>query len=310
MKIIDLHCDALFRIWLANGKLDYSSADQLETNKERLKKGGVNVQCFAVYAPPQLPMEQKFQAVMQQVHYFYHEVLGKNPDMKQIREWGDFDRLQTGEIGVMLTMEGVDAIGSDLYKLSILHQLGVRCVGLTWNYANWAADGVLEPRNAGLSIFGQELVRFNNENKLLTDVSHLGERSFWDTLELARYPIASHSNARSVFDHPRNLSDEQAKALFAKGGTVHVFFAPQFVKQEGSVTIDDLLKHIDHFCSIGGVKQLGIGSDFDGISIPGRIEGLGHAGMMDNLINALLQRYKEEEVRGFTAENFLRCRPK
>lgn len=309
MTIIDVHCDALLKLWMAKGKLDYRSAPQLETNRKRLKQGGVKVQFFAVYVPVKVPTEQKFQVAMRQVDYFYKEILGKNADMKQIKQWKDFDTLQKGETGAMLTLEGVDAIGGDLNKLMTLHQWGVRCVGLTWNYANLAADGVLEPRNAGLSVFGKELVRYNNENQLLTDVSHLGERSFWDTMELALYPIASHSNAKGVFDHPRNLSDEQAQALFAKGGMVHLLFAPQFVKAGEQVTIDDLLRHVEHFCALGGVRQLGFGSDFDGMSLPHRIEGLHHAGMWGNLINELLKRYTEEEVRGFAAENFLRCCP-
>lgn len=100
----------------------------------------------------------------------------------------------------------------------------------------------------------------------MTDVSHLCERSFWETLELAKYPIASHSNARAVCDNPRNLTDEQAKAMFAKGANVHVVYCTMFINDSAPTTIDDLIRHIDHFCSLGGVRHIGLGSDFDGIT--------------------------------------------
>lgn len=307
MKIIDFHCDALLKLWEHDGSLSFADAEELDTSKLRLKEGGVKVQCFAIFTPPKLKTEQKFQAALEQIHYFYAEVLGKNPEMTHIKKWSDFDRLQDGQIGAMLTLEGVDPIGNDLTKLHMLYQLGVRSVGLTWNHANLAADGAGETRNAGLTSFGREIVQFHNKHKILTDVSHLSERSFWDVIELADYPIASHSNARALCDHPRNLTDEQAKALFAKGSNVHVVYCPMFIKEEGVSTISDLIRHIDHFCSLGGVRHIGLGSDFDGIT--DRVLGLEHAGHSQNLINELLKHFSEEEVRGFAGENFLRNRP-
>ncbi|MDF2680390.1 MAG: diguanylate cyclase [Brevibacillus sp.] len=307
MDIIDFHCDALLKIWEKDGSISFTDAEELDTNKVRLLQGGIKVQCFAIYTPSNMKAEQRFQSALDQIHYFYADVLANNPEMKQIREWSDFDRLEDGQIGAMLTLEGIEPIGNDLKKLHILYQLGVRSVGLTWNYANLAADGALESRNAGLTSFGKEIIQFHNEHKILTDVSHLGEASFWDTLDAAKYPIASHSNSKAWCDNPRNLSDEQAKALFAKGGNVHVVYCPMFVKEEGETTISDLIRHIDHFCSLGGVRQIGLGSDFDGITT--KVVGLEHAGTTHNLINELLKHYSEEEVRGFAGENFLRNRP-
>lgn len=307
MDIIDFHCDALLKIWEQDGNISFTDAEELDTNKVRLLQGGIKVQCFAIYTPSDMKAEQRFQVALDQIHYFYADVLANNPEMKQIREWSDFDRLEDGQIGAMLTLEGVEPIGNDLKKLHILYQLGVRSVGLTWNYANLAADGALEPRNAGLTSFGKEIIQFHNEHKILTDVSHLSEASFWDTLDVAKYPMASHSNSKAWCDNPRNLSDEQAKALFAKGGNVHVVYCPMFVKEQGETNIADLIRHIDHFCTLGGVRQIGLGSDFDGITT--KVVGLEHAGTTHNLINELLKHYSEEEVRGFAGENFLRNRP-
>ncbi|MCA1321002.1 dipeptidase [Bacillus tianshenii] len=303
MKIIDLHCDALLKLWESNGRLNYTNAEELDTNVERLKKGEVWVQCYAIFIYPEMKAEQKFQAALDQIDYFYTEVLAKNPEIKHLKQWGDVSGLKEGEIGAVLTLEGVDAIGNDLHKLSILYQLGVRSVGLTWNNANLAADGAGEPRGAGLTLFGKEIVRINNENRVLTDVSHLSEKAFWDVMELADYPIASHSNARAICDHPRNLFDDQAKAMFTKGGMVHVVYCPPFVKKDGNANLADLIDHIDHLCSLGGSRQIGLGSDFDGINT--FVKDLEDASKYQNLINALLMHYSEEMVKGFAHQNFL-----
>jgi membrane dipeptidase len=303
MNIIDLHCDALLKLWEGKGKLSFRDAPTLQTNFLRLQQGNVMVQCFAIFIEPDLNSDQKFQAALEQVDYFYKEVLEKNPEMKHIKEWSDFYMLKEGEIGAMLTLEGVDAIGNDLTKLHILHQLGVRSVGLTWNHANLAADGAGEPRGGGLTLLGKEIVNFHNQHGILTDVSHLSEKAFWDVIDLADYPIASHSNSKALCDHPRNLTDEQATAMFNKGGLIHVVYNPPFVKEDGNATITDLVEHIDHFCSLGGLKQIGLGSDFDGISE--FIPGLEDAAKVQNLINELLKYFSEEAVKGFASQNFL-----
>lgn len=308
MNIIDFHCDALLKLWEAKGALTFSDAPELNANKVRLQNGKVKVQCFAIFIDPDINSEQKFQCVLEQIDYFYQEVLGENPEMRHIKEWSDFDQLKENEIGAMLTLEGVDAIGNDLTKLRILFQLGVRSVGLTWNNANLAADGAGEPRGGGLTLFGKEIVRLNNEHQILTDVSHLSEKAFWDVMDLAKYPIASHSNSRHLCDHPRNLYDEQANAMFKKGAMIHVVYCPPFVKKDGIASVTDIVKHIDHFCSLGGVKQIGLGSDFDGIST--YVTGLEDASKSQNLINVLLKHFKEDEVKGFAYQNFLRSRPK
>src|SRR5690606_30319800 len=193
------------------------------------------------------------------IDYFHSHVLNNNQDMVHIRNWEDFASLKQHEIGAMLTLEGVDCIGNDFHKLSILFHLGVRSVGLTWNFANLAADGVWEPRGAGLTSFGKDIVKFINKHKVLTDVSHISEKGFWDVMELADYPIASHSNSKTICHHPRNLSDEQAVALFQKKGHIHVVYHPPFVTERETAYISDLILHIDHFCSLGGVNQIGFG---------------------------------------------------
>ncbi|MDQ0428135.1 membrane dipeptidase [Planomicrobium stackebrandtii] len=315
MKVFDTHCDALLKLQVAKRNalfkgelLDYRKSNELETNFERLQAGGVKVQFFAIFIHPEFPSDEKWQHALEQVDLFYSEILEKNPLMKHIKNWQDIDLLKPDEIGAVLTLEGADAFGNDLAKLRHLYRLGVLSIGLTWNNANLCADGVGDPRGAGLTVLGKEVVRLNNEHHVFTDVSHLSVNGFWDVMELAKYPIASHSNARALCDHPRNLNDQQIQAMFSKEGMIDVVFCPQFINKDSEqASITDLIRHIDHFCSLGGIRQIGIGSDFDGIS--SHIAGLGNASEFPNLINELQKHYTEAEVEGFAHRNFLEHRP-
>ncbi len=312
MKIIDTHCDALLKLQMEKRRvwdetpqlLDFRHAETLDTNLERLKRGQVMTQFFAVFIEPDLPSDEKWQHALEQIDLFYTEIIGKHPEMKHIRSWRELQELKEGEIGAVLTLEGADAFGNDLVKLRHLYRLGVLSIGLTWNNANLCADGAGEPRGGGLTLLGKEVVALNNEHRVWTDVSHLSIAGFWDVMELADYPFASHSNARAICDHPRNLNDDQIKAMFQKQGLIQVVFCPSFINAgKDTASIADLIRHIDHLCALGGEKQIGFGSDFDGIS--DYITDLEDAGQYQNLIESLLQHYSEEQVRGFAYENFL-----
>lgn len=303
MNVIDLHCDVLLKLYEEEGRLSFKDAPELDVNLNKLKKGNVKVQCFAIFIEPEIKQANKFQAALNQVNYFYDEVLKKHPEMKHIRKWSDINSLKDGEIGAVLTLEGVDAISDDLEQLKLLYQLGVLSVGLTWNFANLAADGCLEPRSSGLTMFGREVVQLNNERRILTDVSHLSEPAFWDVIEIADYPVASHSNARAIFDHPRNLTDEQVKALYQKNAMIHVVFFPNFISEKETASIGDLIRHIDHLASLGGIRNIGLGSDFDGIDA--HVLELENASKFPNLANELLKYYSEVEVKGFFYDNFM-----
>ncbi|HEX6595224.1 MAG TPA: dipeptidase [Bacillota bacterium] len=313
MKIIDTHCDALYKLQNLKRKqgdlsLNFSNDEQLDTNYTRLQAGHVMVQFFAIFIEPHIPADEKWQHALEQIDLFHSEIIHPHRHMKHMKRWSDIDRLDDGEIGAVLTLEGADAFGNDLAKLRQLYREGVLSLGLTWNYANLCADGAKEPRGGGLTLLGREVVALNNEHHVFTDVSHTSVQAFWDIIELADYPIASHSNARALCDHPRNLFDDQAKALFQKNGLIHLVFNPPFINDDREeATISDLIKHIDHFCSLGGKKRIGFGSDFDGIST--FVEGLENSAHYERLINELLKYYSEADVKGFAYKNFLNHRP-
>lgn len=315
MKIIDTHCDALLKLQLAKRgqpygqkPLSFQDAPQLDTNITRLQQGNYMAQFFAIFIEPDVPSDEKWQHALEQIDLFHTEIIDKHPEMKHVKSWDEFDHLKEGEIGAVLALEGADAFGNDFAKLRQLYREGILYMGMSWNNANLCADGAGESRGGGLTELGKEVVALNNAKRIFTDVSHSTVKGFWDILAHADYPFASHANARAICDHRRNLDDEQIKAMFAKHGLIHLVYNPPFIREDSDhVTIDDLLRHVEHFCELGGLKQIGFGSDFDGIS--DKVTGLEHAGQYENLINALLKHYKEDEVKGFAYQNFLNHRP-
>jgi membrane dipeptidase len=226
-------------------------------------------------------------------------------DMMWVRTAEELDScIQNGKIGALLSLEGVDGLQGQMSLLRIMHQLGIRAAGLTWNHANWAADGAMEPRGGGLSAKGRLFVEECDKLDILLDVSHLSERAFWEVAELSQRPVlASHSNVRAICDHPRNLTDAQIKKLIAKDGLIGVTFVPWFVSEAEVVVIDDLLRHIEHICELGGESHIMLGSDFDGIDK--YMKGLTHPGELIALQEALLKRYSASQTEQFMSGNAL-----
>jgi len=306
MAIFDAHCDVLFRMH-HDEKLRFDQNNGLHITYDYLKKAGSKVQCFALFIPDRTPQEIKFKTALAMIDILYKDILSQHPDVHLVRSKRDIDALGEEEVGIMLTLEGCDAIDIDLVKLRTLFYLGVRSVGMTWNNANAAADGALESRQGGLSDFGRKVVRENNKYKVWTDVSHITEKGFWNVMEEADFPIASHSNVKALCNHPRNLTDEQMKALFNKGGVMGITFVPSFLNESGKASIADILKHIDYVCSLGGASHLGFGSDFDGIETTPK--ELTNYGDYPVLLNELLKHYSEDVVKGFLFENFYKALP-
>ncbi|MHA6485204.1 dipeptidase [Paenibacillus sp. strain BS8-2] len=303
MRIFDAHCDVLSKL-LQNPELDFANGQEgLDVTLNRMLSSGICVQSFAVYLPQRWSRE--FTYVLESIDLFYERILSL-PQMKIIRTQSDLRIALNGDrIGAMLSLEGVDSLHGNLAYLRILYHLGLRTVGITWNRANWAADGVLEPRKGGFTSAGMDLISECNRLGLIMDVSHLAEKGFWELIEASRKPvIASHSNASAISPRLRNLSDDQIRALIQRDGVIGITFVPPFVSTEQLVSLDQLLLHIDHVCALGGKRNIGFGSDFDGIQE--WITGLEHAGQYDRLVNLLLKHYKEEDVEHFVYGNWSR----
>ncbi|WP_234987290.1 dipeptidase [Bacillus sinesaloumensis] len=287
--------------------IDFKDSANLHITYNRLKASGSKVQCFAIYIPEEVKPESRFEVALEMVEIFYTKIVAPFPLLKLVRTKEDILALKEEEIGVLLTLEGCDAIEQSIVRLQSLLRLGVSSVGLTWNYANYVADGVGEPRGGGLSTFGTEVVRELNLASVWTDVSHLSVRGFWDVIEVADYPIASHSNAKAICNHRRNLDNEQIEALIKKNGMIGITFVPQFLSSHGHASINDVLRHLDYICSLGGENHVGFGSDFDGIT--DTTSGLENFSGYEALINMLLKHYSENQVKKFLFNNFMGTLP-
>jgi membrane dipeptidase len=153
--------------------------------------------------------------------------------------------------------------------------------------------------------FGEQVIKEMNRVGMMVDVSHAGEKSFYDALAISGKPIvASHSSARALCDHPRNLTDDQLKALAAKGGVAQVCMYGGFLRKNGEATIKDAIEHLNHMVNVMGIEHVGIGTDFDG---DGGITGCASASELINFTRRLLlERYSEENIRLIWGGNFLR----
>lgn len=299
MRIVDLHCDALSKLDRDPG-LDWAGASVagLDVSAERLARGNVGLQAFAIWVPAGTPKTPE--SALRQAALFHDKVLSA-PGMRLVRSGADVEAVLSPEAtqrGALLTLEGADALRGERWALRLLHRLGLRLLGLTWNEANWACDGIMEPRGAGLTKEGRSLVSECETLGIMIDVSHLSEKGFWDIAELARRPfVASHSNARSLCPHPRNLTDDQIRALVAANGLIGITFVPFFLQALRPAGIDDVLRHVEHVCALGGANHIAFGSDFDGIDT--YTQGLAGPADYPALADALLARHPERLVRGW-----------
>lgn len=312
--VVDTHCDTLLRVL---GRSPYRRQQPYklgERNAEghldlpRMQEGGVDVQFFAAYIEPIYKPDRSLKRAMQLFDAFFTELEANSDRMLMATTVDDIMKAkEQGKVAAVLAIEGGEALEGDLGVLRMFHRLGVRSIGLTWNQRNDIADGVGDARSkGGLSEFGAAVVQEMNRLGILVDVSHLSDPGFWDVIEISTQPIiASHSNARAVCNHRRNLTDEQIKALAKNGGVMGMNFAAAFVKEDGKPTIDDLLDHIDHIVQLVGPEHVGLGSDFDGIGATP--EGLTDVTKMPLITEGLCRRgYSDEHIRLILGGNYFR----
>ena len=156
-----------------------------------------------------------------------------------------------------------------------------------------------------MSAFGEQVIREMNRLGILVDLSHGGEKSFYDALDISSQPIVcSHSSSRALCDHPRNLTDDQMRALAAKGGVAQTTIYHGFLKKDGEATILDVMAHLDHAIDVMGIDHVGLGTDFDG---DGGVRGLADSSELINFTRQLLaRRYSEQDIQKIWGGNFLR----
>lgn len=293
MKIADTHCDTLWA--LAKGNEPAS----LMVSREKMEKGGVSLQTFAMFTGSKgvngTPYMDAVNMMACMDKTGVPMILGKLPEELPETPHG------------IISIEGGEALEGKIERLyEFYNKSGLRMIALTWNFENEIGyPAKMGPEN-GLKPFGLQLLKEMDKLGIYADVSHLNERGFWDIVENMNLPpIASHSNARMLCDVPRNLWDEQIKAIIEKKGYIGINFYTHFLVKEGEASIDDVLRHIDYICDLGGIDVLGFGSDFDGIEKwP---VGLEDSSRFPALIEALLKHgYSETDVEKIASGNLWR----
>lgn len=211
-----------------------------------------------------------------------------------------------GKKAVMMGIENGYAIGRDLSNVERFRRRGIVYMTLCHNGDNDICDSCRgNAEHGGLSDFGRKVVKEMNRVGLMVDLSHAAESSFWDALATSKTPIVcSHSSCRSLCDHPRNLTDQQMRALAEKGGVMQVTIYNGFLVKDGQATIKDVVRHINHAVEVMGIDHVGIGTDFDG---DGGVSGVASASELPNLTKELLREgYSTADLRKLWGENFLR----
>lgn len=306
--VFDGHCDTILEVINHKRSLGGKTfAGHLDI--PRMKEGGVDVQFFAVFIEEIYKPDRSLKRTLQLIDCFYKEIEKNQDDISLVTNYNQIEEVnRAGKIAAILSIEGGEALEGDLGVLRVLYRLGVRLLTLTWNQRNQIADGIGESRTgSGLTEFGLKVIDEMNRLGMLIDVSHLSETGFWDVIKRSKAPIvASHSNCYNLCPHPRNLKDEQIKALADKGSVIGITFVPNFLTQEKRRTnVKDVVKHIDYLVEKVGVDCVGLGSDFDGTDgLPLGLEGVDK---IPNITEGLLDRgYKEKDIKKILGENFLR----
>lgn len=302
--VVDAHCDTLTAMIDQNRRLnDQGGAGQLDL--QRMKKGGIKLQFFAVFVHPNFKNNALKRALLL-IDHFFKEVEANEKEIMHVKNMEDIkNAFVLKKIAALLSVEGGEALEGHIMVLRTLYRLGVRSLTLTWNGRNELGDGVGVESGAGLTAFGKEVVEEMNRLKMIIDVSHLSEEGFWDVMALSRDPvIASHSNCKSIYGHKRNLNDDQIRAIAEKAGVVGITFVPNFLGGDRT-TVNAVLDHIDHAVKIGGIDCVGIGSDFDGTDqLPG---GLDDCSQIGSITKGLVKRgYDDTAVTKIIGGNFLR----
>jgi membrane dipeptidase len=349
--IIDGHNDLPWAMRELNGydtiayPLDHRQ-DRTHTDLVRLRDGGVGGQFWSVFVPSNLAGDHAVTATIEQID-FVLRMVAEYPDHLQLALTADdVETAHTQHrIASLLGAEGGHSIDGSLAVLRVLHSLGVRYMTLTHNdNVPWADSATDEPVHGGLTEFGREVVREMNGLGMLVDLSHVAPSTMRDALETTSAPVVfSHSSARAVVDHVRNVPDDVLTTLAGNGGVCMVTFVPAFVSDEckewddavlaemheqgedrrdwhahtaaaaryeqrhprPTATVAQVADHIDHVRQVAGVAHVGIGGDFDGCDAPpsGLQDVAGYPELIAELIS---RRWSEADLAALTRANILR----
>ncbi len=304
--IVDAHEDIAFHLNYFKRNFVNSSTPCMIT-LPWLQEGNVRMVFNTVFIHPKHKPDRIVQSGLDQLSK-YEEIYKTFPDeVYQVKSAEDLSRFGQGsKIGFLTLMEGADPIES-VGKLDEFYERGVRIIGLAWNDKNQYASG--NDTEDGLSQEGVRLIHRMNDLGITLDLSHLNEKCFWEAVELTNLiPIATHSNARAITDHKRNLSDKQLKAISERGGVIGIVLYNYFLKiGEKTPTLEEVFAHADYMVNLCGEDHVGIGSDMDGARIEDFPQGLKTVADLPKIAEYFCDKgYSEDRVTKIMSGNFLR----
>ncbi len=232
---------------------------------ERFRKGDMAGGTFIVWIDPPHTEERPKERFFEIIKYMCQEIWENQDILKVIYSSKDFyHAVDEGKLAIILGMEGLSPLGEDPEGIYTLYQLGFRQISLTWNEENAFATGTRGDVNRGLTELGKRAIRIMEELGIILDVSHANDKTFWDIYEVATKPIiASHSNARALCPVPRNITDEQIKAIGESGGLVGINAFNEFIHVDRDKrNVDYLISHIEHIVDLIGIDHVTFGFDF------------------------------------------------
>lgn len=317
--VIDTHNDFPSTAIEKSVRFEQDLTGRTHSDLQRMKKGGVDIQIFSIFCNEQFGKGTAYNHAIREMDSV-DAAIARNPDqMMAVRNPAELQSaVASGKLGCMMGVEGGHMIEDDLGNLEKLYNRGARYMTLTWNNStSWASSAVDERgktdlgRPYGLTSFGENVVRKMNELGMIVDISHVGEQTFYDAVRVSTKPvIASHSNTYTLCPVPRNMTDDQIRALGKNGGVIHINFYSAFVDTSFQRTgvqpsLSQLIDHVDHIVGLIGVNHVGLGSDFDGISSAPK--ELNDVTKMPLITEELLKRgYSKKDVRKILGENFIR----
>lgn len=311
--LFDLHCDTATECLAFMGSVQRLARNRLQVSVHALKDAGALAQFFAFFLPPDEVLAQRGFSAGRWAYYegvretFLRE-LGENAnDLRLARCVSDIEKNAAAKrVSALISIENGAVLEGELLRLDTLYRDGVRLITLTWNNENELAWSCAEPDPAkGLKPFGREVVARMNELGMLVDVSHLSDAGFYDVARLSRAPfLASHSCARELCPHRRNLTDDMLRIIGEHGGVAGVALFPPFLNAEPDrASLEDFLSHVAHMLDHAGVDAVALGSDFDGMDRAA--EGFTYYDM-PLIANALARRFGSAQAEKICSGNALR----
>ena len=334
MKIVDMHCDTISRLYdmrkdmassgkLVNGVTLRDNSCHIDLN--RMKKGDYLLQNFALFVEKS-SCDDPWARVCELKDYFLEEMKNNSDVIGQVYSYADIEKnIKEGKMSALLTVEEGAVCKGEIEKLRELYSFGVRMLTITWNFENELGSPNYRPcendddyfkyrhipnTERGLTERGIEFVCEMESLGIIPDVSHLSDAGFYDVARITKKPfVASHSNAREVCGNVRNMTDDMIRTLANCGGVMGLNLCPDFLEEgpngeECPGTVAAIVRHAKHIVNIGGIDVLGLGTDFDGIQDHAELSG---AHQMEKLWTALVKGgFSEADADKIFGKNVLR----